>query len=154
MRCIELGGTDPGPGSETWIATKMWHRCDVDVTMSRSLGGVFVSHRARNMMTLYLGQVARLLQTMSHFLLLTQHLLDVTLYFVNEWWNKQKTKEIYKGDSKADNDQTKNNPISSDAVVAVFIQWDNKSENRECSVALHKRFTLRSPLYISLQKTF
>ena len=29
---------------ESWIVTKMWHRCDVDDTMSRSLGGVFVSH--------------------------------------------------------------------------------------------------------------
>ena len=31
--------------------------------MSRSLGGVFVSHRSRNMMTLYLGQVSSLVHT-------------------------------------------------------------------------------------------
>ena len=33
------------------------------------------------MMTLYLGQVSRLVHTIKHFLLVTPHLLDVTLYF-------------------------------------------------------------------------
>ena len=32
------------------------------------------------MMTLYLGQVSRLVHTIKHFLLVTPHLLDVTLY--------------------------------------------------------------------------
>ena len=130
--------------------TQMWRRCH-DVTQLRWGLCVPSSSEYDDLVSRSSGETPA-----NNVTLFTPHSAPFRCHtLLCEWMVEQtETKEIYKGESKADNEQTKNTPYSADAVVAVFIQWDNRSENRECSVALHKRFTLRSPLYISLQKTF